>query len=319
MTSASYVGIDVSKAELVVGTATTGLGRFSNDRAGHRDLVNRLRRLEVSAVVLESTGRYGQDVSVALMAAGFAVAVVPPGRVRHYAKSLGVHAKTDPIDAQVIARFGEATRPRALAPIAPEVTRLRALVDRRDQVIELRKQEQNHLEACGDADIAKELKRSIARLQKIELAYTKRIADHLAGDERLAALSTALQSESGVGLQTAATLLAHFPELGQLNRQHAAALGGLAPFNRDSGPRDGRRSIYGGRRRLRRALYMAAVSASRWNAWVSELYRRLLARGKCAKVALIACARKLLVRLNSIAAKAITQTRSAGLSAAPRR
>lgn len=304
MTTASYVGIDVAKAELVVGTASRSIGRFANDRDGYRQLVQRLRGFEVAAVVLESTGRYGQDAALALMAAGFAVAIVPPGRVRHYAKSIGVHAKTDPIDAQVIARFAEAAKPRPLQPPRDQIVRLRAIVDRRDQVIEMRKREQNHLEACGDPSIAKELRRSIARLEALEGRYTKQIAQHLAADEDLARRSDALQAEAGVGLQTAATLLAHFPELGQLNRQRAAALAGLAPFNRDSGTRDGRRSIYGGRSRLRRALYMAAISASRWNPWVVDLYRRLRQRGKCAKVALIACARKLLVRLNTIAAGA---------------
>ena len=305
MTASSYVGIDVAKAELVVGTSNRSIGRFANDRDGHRQLVLRLREMDVAAVVLESTGRYGQDVALALMAAGFAVAVVPPGRVRHYAKSLGIHAKTDPIDAQVIARFGEAARPRPLQPAREAVVRLRAVVDRRDQVIEMRKREQNHLEACADPSIAKELRRSITRLEALEARYTKQIAQHLAADEELARRSHALQAEAGVGLQTAATLLAHFPELGHLNRQRAAALAGLAPFNRDSGTRDGRRSIYGGRARLRRALYMAAISASRWNPWVVDLYRRLRQRGKCAKVALIACARKLLVRLNAIVAAAI--------------
>ncbi len=300
-----YVGIDVAKTELVVSTTTERLGKFANDRSGHSELVKRLRRLEVISVVLESTGRYGQDVALALMAAGFTVAVVPPGRVRHFARSIGMHAKTDPIDAEVIARFGEATKPRPLAPIGKEITGLRALVDRRDQIIGLRKQEQGHLEACTDAGVAEELRASIAGLEEAEASYTAKISKHIAEHRDLERVSSALQKESGVGLHTAATLLAHLPELGQLNRQRVAALAGLAPYNRDSGTQDGKRSIYGGRSRLRRALYMAAISASRWNEWVVAMYKRLLQRGKAKKVALIACARKLLIRLNAIAAKAI--------------
>lgn len=307
MTTSEYVGIDVAKAELVVSTATASLGRYGNDAKGHRDLLKRLGHLQVAAVVMESTGRYGQEAAQALMAAGFTVAMVQPGRVRHFARSLGVRAKTDPIDAQVIARFGEATKPRPLAPTPVEVTRLRALVDRRDQVVEMRKREANHLEACTDPVIAKEMRTSIARHEKLEARYTSEIARHLAAHDRLHRLSQALQSESGVATLTAAALIAHLPELGTINRQQVAALSGLAPYDRASGTQDGKRSIAGGRRRLRRALYFAAVTATRFNAWISPVYARLRERGKCAKVALIACARKLLIRLNSIAAKALAE------------
>ncbi len=305
MTTSEYVGIDVAKAELVVSTSTALLGRYANDAKGHRDLVQRLGRIQVAGVALESTGRYGQEVSATLIAAGFTVAMVQPGRVRHFARSLGVRAKTDPIDAQVIARFGEATKPRPMCMVAAEITRLRALVDRRDQVVELRKQEVNHLEACADPMIVKELKRNITRLEKVEADYTTAIARHLAAHERLHRISQALQSESGVGTQTAAALIAHLPELGSINRQQVAALAGLAPYNRDSGSQDGKRSIAGGRKRLRWALYLAAVTASRFSEWIKPIYCRLRERGKCAKVALIACARKLLIRLNSLAAKAL--------------
>ena len=305
MTTSEYVGIDVSKAELVVSTTTASLGRCANDAKGHRDLVKRLGGMQVAAVVMESTGRYGQEAALALMAAGFTVAMVQPGRVRHFARSLGVRAKTDPIDAQVIARFGAATEPRPLCAIPAEITRLRALVDRRDQVVELRKREDNHLEACTDSVVAKELRANIARLTKVAARYAADIARHLAAHERLNRLSQALQGESGVATLTAAALIAHLPELGTINRQQVAALGGLAPYDCASGTQDGKRSIAGGRKRLRRALYLSAVTATRFNAWISPIYRRLRERGKCAKVAVIACARKLLIRLNSIAAKAL--------------
>ena len=179
------------------------------------------------------------------------------------------------------------------------------MVDRRDQIIELRKQEQNHLEAKPSAFIAKDLQASIKRLTKAEKTYTKHIADHIAKHDRLARLSKALQDESGVGLQTAATLLAHLPELGTLNRQQIAALGGLAPYDHASGTHDGKRAIYGGRKRLRRALYLSALTAGRCGTWLKDIYQKLLQRGKAPKVALIACARKLLIRLNTIAAKVL--------------
>lgn len=311
MTTSEYVGIDVAKAELVVSTTTQLLGRFANDTKGHRDLVKRLGRLQVAGVVLESTGRYGKEAALALMAAGFTVSIVQPGCVRHFARSLGVRAKSDPIDAQVIARFGEATKPRPMSTIPAETTELRALVDRRDQVVEMRKLEENHLEACTDPAIAKELRRSIAQLEKVTARYTTAIARHLAAHERLHRVSQALQSECGVATQTAAALIAHLPELGTINRQQVAALAGLAPYNCDSGSHDGKRSIAGGRRRLRRALYLAAVTASRFSEWIKPIYCRLRERGKCAKVAYIACARKLLIRLNSLAAKALAAPKPA--------
>lgn len=302
-----YIGVDVAKAELVVATTKDIMCRLTNDPGGDAELVKRLSGMPLAAVVMESTGCYGQATVKSLVAAGIPVAVVQPGRVRHFAHSLGIHAKTDPIDARVIAQFGEATKPRIYTAPTQEVVHLRALVDRRDQIIELRKQEQNHLEAKPAAFIAKDLQASIKRLIKAEKAYTKQIADHIAKHDRLARLSEALQDESGVGLQTAATLLAHLPELGHLNRQQIAALGGLAPYDRSSGTHDGKRSIFGGRKRLRRALYLAAVTAGRCSTWLKDIYQKLLQRGKAKKVALIACARKLLIRLNTIAAKALSE------------
>lgn len=307
MTTSEYIGIDVSKAELAVATPTAFLGRYANDAKGHRDLAKRLESLQVATIVLESTGRYGQDVALNLVAAGFAVAVVQPGRVRHFAFSLGVRAKTDPIDAHVIARYGEATKPRPLSPVPAEVTRLRALVDRRDQVVGMRKQEANRLEACTDLVIAKELRASIARLKKSEASYARDITRHLAAHERLHRISQALQGEVGVATLTAATLIAYLPELGSVNRQQVAAVAGLAPYDHSSGPHEGKRAIAGGRRQLRRALYLSAITAARFNEWIRPIYLGLRQRGKCAKVAVIACARRLLVRLNSLAARALAQ------------
>jgi len=302
MTSSVYVGVDISKSELVVATAATVLCTLPNDRDGHRDLVKRLRKMEGATVVVESTGCYGRALATAIATSGITIAVVQPGLVRHFAKSRGILAKTDAIDAKVIAQFGESNKPRPWSLPAAETTRLRALVDRRDQIVELRKQEQNHLETCADSTIATSIRKSIARLAKLEKQLDAQLAAHLQEHEPLRRLSEALQGESGVGLQTAANLIAYMPELGSLNRQKVAAMVGFAPYNKDSGKQEGKRSIQGGRRRLRRALYMAAISASRFNPWISTIYQRLIQRGKPKKVALVACGRKLAIRLNSIAA-----------------
>lgn len=303
-----YLGIDVAKAELVVATPTGEICRVTNDAAGISTLLERLRPLAIAAVVMESTGCYGRAATARLTAAGLPVAVVQAGRVRHFAASLGIRAKSDPIDARVIACFGAAIKPRSTPPPADEVARIRALVDRRDQLIEMRKQEENRLESIDDLLIAKELRASIKRLRTAEQAYDGRIAALIAASPSLGRISDRLQEESGVGPQTAAVLLAHFPELGTINRQRAAALAGLAPYTRASGTYEGTRSIYGGRARVRKALYLAAVSAARWSPWLKEVYVNLRAKGKCAKVALIACARRLLVRLNSLAARALGRT-----------
>ena len=230
---------------------------------------------------------------------GYAVAVVQPNSVRHFALSLKIYAKTDALDATVIARFGAATKPRLMQKKPKEYVLLRAYSDRRDQVIAMRVSEQNHLEACLDAAIQKDLKAAIKRLEKEEARYTKMIATEIGAHSEL---------EAGVGAQTAAILIAHLPELGAVNRQKIAALVGFAPFNRDSGNMRGTRSIYGGRKRVRKAMYMATLSAVRWNATLHEFYVKLLAKGKRKMVALIACARKLLIRLNSLLAAAAKTT-----------
>jgi len=311
MTSPTYIGADVAKAEVVVATATAVLGTFTNDRGGHRALVDRLRGMTLAAVVIESTGCYHRELAIALSAAGLPVAIVQPGCVRHYAKGMGQLAKSDAIDARMIARFGAEREPRLWTMPQAETAHLRALVDRRDQVVEMRTSEQNRLEACADPFIARDLRRSIARLEKAVCALDATIAAHIAAHEPLKRVSEALQTEAGVGAQTAAVLLAHLPELGHINRQRVAALVGFAPYVHESGQRKGTVGIVGGRRRLRRALYMAAISAARWNHWIAPLYRRLRERGKPAKVALVACGRKLVIRLNTIAARTHANTQPA--------
>ena len=303
-TSAAYIGIDVAKATLEVGSCERVLLRAANTDEGHRHVVELLRGLSVALVVIESTGVYGQAVVRALVVAGLPVAVVQPGRVRYFARSMSVLAKTDAIDAMVLARFAEAMKPRRFELPSPQLVRLRAHSDHRDQVVEDRVRAENRLEACTDPEIAQLLKDTIAVLVKAEETLARRIAAIIADDPVLKAKSDLLQNETGIGPQTACILLAQLPELGTVNRQEVAALTGLAPYDRSSGNYDGSRHIHGGRARVREALYMATITACRWNQHIADVYQRLLARGKPKKLAIIACARKLIVRLNSLLAKA---------------
>lgn len=303
-TSAVYVGIDIAKDTLEVGSTERHLFQAPNTGGGHRRVQEHLRKLGATVVVVESTGIYGQAMTRELIQGGFGVAVVQAGRARHFAQSINALAKTDQIDAVMLARFGAATTPRLHALPAENIAHLRAVADRRSQVIDDRVREQNRLEACVDSVIAKQLRSSIARLKKAEDTLDKRLSASIDRDAGIAAARDTVCQESGVGTQTAITLITRLPELGTVNRQQIAALAGLAPYDNSSGPRNGRRSIYGGRADVRSALYLAALSAVRYNEPIKAMYQRLVTRGKDKKLALIACARKLLVRLNSLMAAA---------------
>jgi transposase len=299
-TSGVYIGIDVSKATLEVGSCERRLFQAANTDQGHQEVIRRLRSLSVALVAIESTGIYGQELARTLIAAGLPVAVVQPGRVRYFARSLQILAKTDAIDAVVIACFAAATKPRHYTPPSAPLARLRAVCDRRDQLIEDRVREENRLEACTDQDIATHLRASITALNQAVEKLDATIRDLIAADPLLKSRNDLLQNETGVGPQTAAVLIAQLPELGTVNRQQIGALAGLVPYDRSSGNQDGQRHIYGGRARVREALYMATMAACRWNTHIAGFYQSLIKRGKANKVARIACARKLLVRLNSL-------------------
>ena len=311
--SLSYVGIDTSKVELEVAVGQKLVGSYANAEPGMARLLKALPGpAEVALVVIESTGCYSQLAARTLTAAGYRVAVVQPGRIRHYARSQGQLAKTDRIDARMIAQFGEHT-PGLHVYQEPSASRqhLRALVDRRDQVVEDRVREENRLEACQDGDVRKHLRTSIARLQKQADDLEKAINTVIADDADLAGLRTVLESLTGIGSITAATLLAHLPELGQVNRQEIAALAGVAPYNNDSGTHRGTRSIYGGRQRVRNAMHMAALSAARFDKVFTAFYTALRERGKPHKVALVAVVRKMLIKLNSLVAEHRRQLQAA--------
>lgn len=295
-----FVGIDVSKAGLDVAVRPVGNREFvANDAAGIEILVQRLRELQPALIVLEATGGVERAVTRALASAEFAVVVINPRQVRDFAKATGQLAKTDTIDAAVLARFGEAVRP-ALRPLPDEVTwELRAVVTRRRQITEMIVAETNRLSGASKGV----RKRINAHLRWLE-AELKRADKDLDQSIRQSPIwrenQDLLRSVPGMGPVISRTLLAELPELGRLNRKQIAALVGVAPLNRDSGTLRGRRSIWGGRATVRAALYMGALVASRRNAMIQTFYRRLRNAGKAPKVALVACMRKLLTILNAM-------------------
>lgn len=297
-----FVGIDVAKTELVVSIVPLG-ERFTvaNDERGVRTLVERLRAVAPTLIVLEATGGYELLGVAALAAAALSVVVVNPRQVRDFAKATGQLAKTDRIDADILARFADVVRP-ALRPIADdEAQELEALLTRRRQLLEMLQAERNRTGQVfgkGKRLVKKSLKAHISYLER-ELRIT---------DADLGAMIKAspvwrerdelLQSVPGVGPVLSRTLLADLPELGQLSRREIAKLVGVAPLSRDSGTMRGRRFVQGGRATVRAVLYMAALVATRRNAVIRTFYLRLVAAGKPKKLALVACMRKLLTILN---------------------
>jgi len=295
------VGIDVSKDRLDVAIRPSGKQfSVSNDESGRSDLRKRLKKIQATRIVLEPTGGYESLVVQELASAKLPVVVVNARQIRQFAQAVGRLAKTDRIDAEVIAHFGEAVQP-AIRPFPDEAHRqLEALVSRRRQLVDMRAEETKRKQTAP-AVVHPNIDEVIAFL-------TKQIDDIDQDLQRLITSTPAwreaddlLQSVPGVGPVLSVTLTALVPELGTLNRKQIAALVGVAPFNNDSGARDGKRTTWGGRAPVRAVLYMAAAAARRFNATIGALYARLTARGKHHNVALVACMRKLLVTLNAIA------------------
>ena len=295
-----FVGIDVSKAQLDVAIRPTGEKEsFANDKAGIKALVKRLAKIEPTLIVLEATGGYERQVTRALVSADLPVVVVNPRQVRDFAKATGQLAKTDSIDAGVLAHFAEVIRPE-LRPLPDVVTlELRALTARRRQILEMIAAENNRLAMTSKA-VAKRIEAHIRWLEQ-ELERANQELDRAIEQSPIwKENDELLRSAKGIGPVTSRTLLAELPELGTLDRKQISALVGVAPFNRDSGSLKGRRSIWGGRAPVRCALYMATLVATRRNPVIRDFYKRLTAKGKLFKVALVACMRKLLTILNSM-------------------
>lgn len=300
-TSDPYVGIDISKTHLDVAVhAPRAHWQVAYDAAGLQEVITRLRTLAPALVVLEATGGLELRVVSALAAAQLPVVVVNPRQVRAFAQATGTLATTDRLDAHVLAHFGAAVQPQP-RPLPDTATQqLSAILTRRQQLVDMLTMEKNRLPQQPTAALRKRVQAHIAWLTQ-ELGRTETELRQLIEQSPLwRTQDDLLQSAKGVGPILAQTLLAEVPELGRLNRKQLAALVGVAPFNRDSGSQRGKRCIWGGRARVRRALYMAALSATKCNPVVKAFYQRLVAAGKEKKVALTACMRKLLMILNAM-------------------
>ncbi len=299
------VGIDVAKAHVdvcVLGVAS-GVQRFANDADGHSALAAALLPLGAGLVVMEATGGYEAPLACALQALGLPVAVLNPRQARDFARSMGRLAKTDAVDARMLAEMAAVLvhredLARFVRPLADECQQwLAALVTRRRQLQSMLGSERQRLQITPTKlhpSIEAIIAAIKAQLDDLEAQMVRHVHEHFS------ALDGLLQSTSGIGPVASATLIAQLPELGRLNRREIAALVGVAPMSNDSGNRKGRRRVQGGRFEIRRVLYMATLTAARYNPVIRAFYERLKAAGKLPKVALVACMRKLLTMLNAM-------------------
>jgi len=302
---AQWVGIDVSKAQLdVVVLPGDQSWHVRNDAAGHSSLVERLQHVRPERVVLEASGGYETTIVAALACAELPVVVVNPRQVRDFAKATGQLAKTDQLDARVLAYFGQTLKPE-LRQLPDATTQLlSALLTRRRQLVEMLTAERNRLMTAAVQDAPLPLRNQLAAhidwLQQQIKELDGDLNDRLRSSPIWREKEDLLRGIKGVGPILSATLLAEVPELGLLDRRQIAKLVGVAPLNNDSGKHSGKRTIWGGRAAVRAVLYMAALSATRYNAALRDLYQRLVAVGKPRKVALVACMRKLLTICNAV-------------------
>jgi transposase len=303
MTTASvYLGADVAKDAIELAGCGPALPHsILNNATGYRALLRNLARVPQPVhVVCEATGPYHRDFVAALQQAGVTVSVVNPRLPRDFARARNLLAKTDALDAAILAEFGRRMNPAPTPRPDPALAQLEELVDRRAQLIEDRTRERNRLEAASGTPTRASLRQHLRHLDGQIGRMEAHIEKLIARTQPLRDKVTRLVMVQGVGRLTAAALLAAMPELGTLSKNQVAALAGLAPFNRDSGLWRGTRSIHGGRRAVRCALFMAAVTASRFNPILKAVYQRLKTAGKPNKVALVAVMRKLLIYLNRL-------------------
>jgi len=295
-----FVGIDISKQSLDLATRPTSkVWRVEHTEAGRQQVVTDLKALQPELIVLEATGGLELPLAAALAGAGLKRAVVNPRQVRNFAKALGILAKTDALDAQVLAHFADAVRP-AVQPLSDEATQLlAALLARRRQLVEMLTAEKNRRASALPA-VRNQVQRHITWLEQELADLNTDLDQRLRQSPIWLTKQKLLHSVPGVGRVLTLTLLADLPELGTLDRKKIAALVGVAPLNDDSGRHRGRRLIWGGRAAVRDVLYMAALSATRFNPVIRAFYQRLRQAGKAFKVALTACMHKLLTILNAI-------------------
>lgn len=298
---AVFVGIDISKDRLDVHLRPSGEAfHVLRTGSGLDDLVGRLARLPVALIVLEATGGFETTVAAALAGAGLPLCVVNPRQIRDFARAMGRLAKTDALDAEAIALFGERIRPEARPVPEPDARRLAELVARRRQIVEMIGMEANRRRRTADKRLARKIDRHVAFLEKELLDTDRDIGTGIKGSPVWREKEELLKSVPGIGDVTARTLLAEMPELGCIDRRKLAALAGVAPVNRDSGTLRGHRTIAGGRTSVRNVLYMAALVAIRHNPVFKAFYERLTHRGSPKKLAIVAVIRKLLTVLNAI-------------------
>jgi transposase len=301
---AVYIGIDVGKAWLDIHIHPAGESfRVENTKPGRKVMARRLRRHRGALIAIEATGKFHRAAHRGLHAAGHLVAIVNPYRARKFAEALGQRAKTDPIDAAVLAVFAERIQPRASAPPPAVQSALRELVVARRQSVRDRTALKHGLAAAENTLHRRQLGCRLRMLERHIKALQTEIGRAIAEEPSLTRWFAILTSIHGIGPTVAATLLAELAELGRCSRHQIAALAGVAPFNHDSGVMRGRRAIGGGRKPVRCALYMAAVSASRSSPDFKAFYRRLIANGKPPKLALTAIMRKLVILANVLIAE----------------
>lgn len=296
-----YVGIDISKLWLDVAFRPSGeTAKFENTPSGIEALLGQLRTDELKLVVVESTGGYEREVALKLGVEGVPLAVVNPRHVRDFAKALGKLAKTDKIDAAVIAHFAEAVGPEPQQPKSEDMLELQELVSRRKQLIQMLTSEKTRLRQARAKKVRKDVEETIKflkkRIKNTDLDIQNRLKKSAFWKEDM----NLLTSVPGIGPVATMSIISSLPELGKLNRKQISALVGVAPLCRDSGNYHGKRTTWGGRASVRTALFMATLSAARFNPVIRRFYERLLAAGKAPMVALIACMRKLLTILNAI-------------------
>ncbi|MBN2240620.1 MAG: IS110 family transposase [Dehalococcoidales bacterium] len=294
-----YIGVDISKEYLDIAVAGDRKEwRIENNTVSIKRTIKKLNREEPALVVFEATGRYELELWSALTEAGIEAAPVNPRQIRNFAKAKGILAKTDTIDARVLAEYGQAMKPRVMA--FPDTQGLKELTARRTQIRVMITSEKNRIHTARGEQVRESIVVNIKWLEKLLAGIDEDLSKLVQANPEWQEKVEILKSTPGVGTVTATTLLSEMPELGTLNRHEVAALAGVAPLNRDSGKMRGKRTCWGGRATVRKSVYIAAMVASKYNPIIRGVYQRLVQAGKPKKVALMACMRKLLIILNAM-------------------
>ena len=301
MSEPLFIGIDVAKDTFHVASCPATINfSMPNSSTGIRNLIKSLKSRSIALIVMEATGGYERPIAAELLQADLKVVVASPRQVRDFARGIGEFAKTDPIDAGVLARFAQVVQPKPKLHSSPKTDELSDLVRRRSQLVDLRAQELNRSQTVRHPRVRKSIRKMLKTLDYQIAELDELIQEHIKTDDDFRQKDKILRSVKGIGPQTSAVLLSQLPELGQLNRQQIAALVGVAPYDFRSGRFAGQSHIRGGRKDIRSVLYMAVLSAMRFNPVIHRFAKRLLAKGKLYKVVSTACIRKLLIILNTM-------------------